>query len=261
MRWLFSLAAFLASACLAQEVTTEWKGLTLNANLVVVDDVGKRPVFLVLHGTWAHSGMEIIEATQTGLADRGFSSIAPTLSLGESDRTGFRDCSSPFDMRHEHAVDELGVWLEYLARQGVESVVLVGHSRGAAQVSLFQNQQPASMVSGLVLMGPMVFRENDHQRSGNRFLQCEDVQVTEDVIRSYYAADPVKHTPDLLHHIDVPVMVFLGSEDEIARWNQSEVSDVDRRDKQSVHVVEGADHFFRDLYLDDVLDKVVEYRW
>ncbi len=260
MRWLV-LLPFLATQSFADEISTEWQGLKLNANLVLAESDSSQPIFLVLHGTWAHSGMEIIEAIQAGFADRGFSSIAPTLSLGESDRTGFRDCSPPFNMRHEHAVDELGVWLDYLQQQGFESIVLLGHSRGGSQVSLFQSEKQSALVKGLVLLGPMVFRDKEPPRDRNKLLQCEDVKVDAEVVSSYHSADPIKHTPDLLKVVGVPAMIFLGEEDQIAIWNEDEISEVRERAEQTVHVIDGADHFFRDLYIDDVLDLVADYSW
>ena len=130
--WLTLVSALPAQG---EVVHQEINGLRVSASLVLAEEAAPQgPVFLILHGTWAHAGMEIIEGLQTGLAERGFSSLAPTLSLGESDRSGFRDCAPPFHMRHEDAVEELGVWVQYLKGRGYGELVLVGHSRGAAQV-------------------------------------------------------------------------------------------------------------------------------
>lgn len=260
MRWILCFS-LLANPAFAEQVSTSWGEMQLNANFVGTKSNFSQPLFLVLHGTWAHSGMEIVEATQQGLADRGYASIAPTLSLGESNRKGFRDCAGPFPMRHEHAIDELGVWLAYLRGLGYREVVLVGHSRGAAQVSLFQRRENNPMVRGLVLLGPMVFRDSGIDLPNDRILHCQNAEADPSAIRSYHTSNPPKHTPKLLEGVNVTTLVLLGSEDEVAKWHDTEISVVRDRDRQSVHVIEGADHFFRDLFLDEILDLVAEVRW
>ena len=68
---LLAMASFAAAGGVAaEEVTLEYRGLTLNANLETVDDPSGGMVLLV-HGTLAHNGMEIIAALQGLLAERG----------------------------------------------------------------------------------------------------------------------------------------------------------------------------------------------
>ena len=250
----FVLLVLLAASAHGEVVEQSHGNLIVTANLEgSASEDRDRPVFLVLHGTWAHAGMEIIQALQGGLADRGFASLAPTLSLGESRRAGFRGCREPFLMKHGDAVAELALWAGYLEAAGHTHIVAVGHSRGGAQVALFQAEAPRPSVKRLELLAPMVFREPRTLEPG-QFLNCRDVTVPADVRAAYYSAKPEKHTPALLEKVSIPVRVFLGTEDEITQWTAAE------KEAASAGTVDidGAGHFFRDLYLDDVLDVMVE---
>ncbi len=276
-RILVAALALLVSAPLAaEEVRLQQGDLTLVAKRV--GGTASGPVFLILHGTWAHYGMEIIQALQAGLAERGYSSLAPNLSLGLDARTGFRSCDGNYPMRHDAAVQELAAWVELLEGEGVQELVLVGHSRGGAQVALYL-QAPASIVRGAVLLAPMVFdaaavleqftRDNGADVAARLqsaadmglvgpvdFLNCADARVPAGTLRSYYGPEPVKHTPALLAGIEVPVQVFLGTADEVARWSSAEIEHAESRPNVRVHEIEDAGHFFRDLFTEDVLDLV-----
>lgn len=71
---------------------------------------------------------------------------------------------------------------------------------------------------------------------------------------SYYAVDPAHDTPSVVSTTSVPTLVVIGSEDTIS-------PDLSERDFGSADVVEieGADHFFRDLYADDLVDAALRF--
>ena len=264
----------------AEQISLRYGELTLLANRVGAEDAG--PLFLILHGTWAHYDMEIIRSLQEGLAERGYRSVAPNLSLGLSARKGFRDCDGNYRMRHEDAAAELAAWIEHLKAEGEGDIVLVGHSRGGAQAALYlQNADP--VVRGAVLLAPMVFdtqvqldefsrvngveaaaalraAADDDVLGPLQFLSCADARVPAATLRSYYGGKPEKHTPLLLTGVDVPVQVFLGSADEIARWSARDVEVASALPHVSVHQIEDAGHFFRDLFAEDVMDLMVTGR-
>src|SRR5690606_31014262 len=99
------------------------------ADLVQPEATEANGVLLIVHGTLAHKDMELIEALQTALADRGFASLAPSLTLGLDRREGMYDCAQPHTHAHEDAVAEIGAWVKWLKDNGTQQVWLLGHSR------------------------------------------------------------------------------------------------------------------------------------
>lgn len=260
----------------SEPIQTSFQGLRLNANLVAPSGPGAT-AYLIVHGTWAHHGMEIIAALQTALAERGQTSLAPTLSLGMDDRTGFLSCGAPMRANFLAVLDEIDHWVDYLASRGWNEVIIVGHSRGGAQVALYQTHYGRAARMGL--LAPMVWRWSDvtaeYDRHSDtpleevlsddrevigpyRLLRCDGVLAPRATFQSYYSPEVSRHTPALLEKITVPATVFLGTDDEITVWTEADR----KRALSNRHVriveIDGADHFFRDLYLEDVADELVE---
>jgi pimeloyl-ACP methyl ester carboxylesterase len=261
---------------------TTHDGLVLNANYHVPTSARER-IFLVVHGTWAHSGMEIVASLQGLLGERGAASLAPTLSLGQSDRSGFLPCAPEMLANHAAALAEIDHWVGFLQRQGWRSVVIIGHSRGGAQAAWYQASVRNRLVEELVLLAPMVWRESEvaaaydavskvplaevlkdargsnEQRIGPyRLLGCDDVLAPPSAFLSYYGASVPKHTPAILRDVAVPVSVLLGTADRITQWSDAERQSLAAKTNVRIIDVDGAGHFFRDLYLDDVVDQVME---
>ena len=279
---LLAPLALLTPLALAEPVQTTRQQLTLNANYQVPTAARER-IFLIVHGTWAHNGMEIIVALQELLAERGVASLAPTLSLGQDNRQGFLACAPELTPNHAAALAEIDHWMGYLERQGWQSVVVVGHSRGGAQVAWYQASMSNPLVAELALLAPMAWRHSEvaaaydaqsavpltavlaaaeqssRQSIGPyRLLRCDNVLAPPSTFLSYYGDGIPKHTPAILHNVTVPVRVFLGSADEVTRWSDEDREVLATQTDMTIIDIDGAGHFFRDLYLDDVVDQLVE---
>lgn len=288
--FLFAATLLLAPATQAGEVKITHQGLTLNANLELAP--GKTVadgVMLVTHGMLAHGGMELIAALQGLLKEKGWSSLAINLGLGVSNRKGMYDCAQPHTHRHADALDEIGLWLSWLEGQGAKSVVLLGHSQGGNQTARFVSERDRPTVSAVVLLAPATWDEQkaakgyearykqplkpileraqalvaagkggtQFERTG--FLYCADATVTAESFVAYYAPDTRRDTPSLLPKITKPVLVVAASQDEI-------ISDLPARaaahadgKRVQLKVIEGADHFFRDLYAEDAVEAIAAF--
>ena len=290
-RWqwlLWCMAIAWSSACIGASSTTELQiehnGLNLNSNFVTggEKDERERPIYLIVHGTWAHQGMEIIEALQELLEQHGVPSLAVTLSLGVDDRRGFLTCDDPILGNYAASVAEIDAWVGLLVEQGWRNIVIVGHSRGGAQVALYRTLHQIDQVQGLVLLAPALWHGDAvHARYGARseatldevleearstdaeligpypLLSCDRATARPSTFLSYYAATVPKHTPDLLTRVDVPVQVFVGSNDRIAQWSDQDHASLGEMEHVRFVEIDGAGHFFRDLYLDDVVDEML----
>jgi pimeloyl-ACP methyl ester carboxylesterase len=284
----FALAlALAATAANAKDVSLAHGGLTLNANLETVGAEWQQgPVVLMTHGTLAHGRMEIMEGLQAALKDRGISSLSMTLSLGLDNRRGMYDCARPHRHKHTDAVDEIGAWLGWLQAQGAARIALLGHSRGGNQTARFAATHPDAPVNAVVLvapqtwdqayatedyqkryakeLAPLVERARQLQAEGKGdtllahldFVYCPDTSATASAFVSYYAPDGRMDTPRLIPEIKVPVLVIAGSEDDTVKGLVEKVQPLADGQRVKLTVIDGADHFFRDLYADEVADAV-----
>lgn len=282
---LFFLSFAVFSAHASDVTQNNADGLGLTANLELAD--GKTVadgVVLLTHGTLAHNKMEIIVALQDALKARGISSLAPTLSLGIANRSGMYDCAVPHTHKHKDALDELGLWMGWLKDQGATNVVLAGHSRGGNQTAWFAARDPEAVVSKVVLIAPATNDpaktaagfEKSHNRplkdamseaqalvdagkgdtvmKGLGVLYCPGADVTAASFVSYYENDDRMHTPNLMGMIGKPTLVIAGSEDTVVEGLIEATQPLADAGKVELVVIDGAEHFFRDLFVDDVAD-------
>ena len=76
---IVGLASSLPAHAGSKTIELEINGLVAQADLVVPDGGSiKERIILITHGTLAHKDMELVEALQTVLADRGLPSLAHT---------------------------------------------------------------------------------------------------------------------------------------------------------------------------------------
>ncbi len=279
---------FVASAT-AQEVTIEHNGLTLNAELVLAEEKSMADgIVLLTHGTLAHNRMEIIAGLQGLLADSGVSTLAINLSLGLDNRRGMYDCSVLHNHRHQDAVGEMVAWLDWLEAQGARQIDLMGHSRGGNQIAWLAAEQDRPAIRKVVLLAPATwsaggskvdykkrykealeplvneaemyvgFGRGDVLLKETDFIYCADTTVTADAFFSYYKPDDRLHTPNLLPQINKPILVIAATEDKLYVPLKRDISPMVGSGVDFL-AVEGAGHFFRDLYLEEVVEQTVEW--
>lgn len=288
------LAATVASAS-AEEVSTRFRGLSLLGNLELAEGKGlESGVALIVHGTLYHRGMEIISDLQKHLKSRGTSTLAITLSLGIDRRTGPFDCGALHAHRPMDALDEIDAWIGWLKTSGATDIALIGHSLGGNQVAVYSAERNDPSVGSIVLLAPSTFdttrvAERYKARFGvelgeiladaqgkmraghavNRiegigFINCENATATAGSVVAWYGPDPRRHTPSLLPRITPRTLVIVAGSDEIVPDLADAVAPLARdagrgRGEIRVHTVEGADHFFRDLFLEDAADVIAEW--
>jgi len=270
----------------ARDVTLRHDGLTLNANLELAAGRGITDgVIVMTHSGLAHGRMETQAYLQELLKDSGYSSLAITLSLGVDNRHGMFDCQAVHRHRYADGAAEIGAWLDWLKQQGVRKTVLLGHSRGAAQTAMYMAGHDNSLVNAVVLLAPDTQATNDavaYQRRHHTplapvlqkaqaliqagkgqtvlehtgILYCADTRVTADTIVSYYGPDPRLDTPYLIPGIKKPVLVVIAGSDEVVVGYRDKFAPFVDGQRVQMKVVEGAGHFFRDLYADDAVDAI-----
>jgi len=90
------------------------------------------------------------------------------------------------------------------------------------------------------------------------FIYCEQTRATAAAFVSYYTPDSNMDTPSLITDIKPPVLVIAGSEDTAIKGLPEKVEPLADGKHVQLMVIDGADHFFRDLYSEDIADAVAE---
>ena len=279
-----------AAATSADEVTIKHNGITLNANRMVAEDQSaSSQTVLITHGTLAHNGMEIIETLQDLLAEAGLNSLAINLSLGIDNRHGSYDCAVPHTYKHTDAMGEISAWVDWLKKEGVAQIILMGHSRGGNQTAWYAAEEHDSAIKQVVLIAPATWSQqgavDGYQKryktdlavplkrakkmvangqgkalmKGVGFIYCADSQVSAEAFVDNYHPDSRRNTPNLFAKIDKPILLIAGSEDTVVKDliepSRQRLGDGANR----LIVIEGADHFFRDLYAEELVEGLTEF--
>ena len=277
MRKRFCLALLLLAAATgavrAEPVQIKPSLQRLNANLEL--PAGKTTadgVVVIVHGTLSWYGQETIAALQKNLKQRGLGTLAITLSLGVDDRQRTRRCDVVHDYAMAGARREVGLWLEWLKGQNARTVDLLGFSRGGAQVASMAPELPT--VRKIVLLAPTFAtsveqaeiykrsfghdlaaeieeaRKNPLARRTVDFLTCKQAPVLNATFLDGYNEMP----PRLAARTGHPTLVIVAGKDEV-------VPDLTKNLPSDIKpvVIDGADHFFHDLYGEEAADAIAKF--
>jgi pimeloyl-ACP methyl ester carboxylesterase len=279
----------------AEVVHQEYLGLEVNANLEVAagKSLEKDGGVLIVHGSAAHHRLDVVAGLQQNLKARGMNSLAITLSLGLPKRTGMFDCALEHDHRHADASDEIVAWVEWLQKRGASRITLLGHSRGGSQAALALVERADAGVAGLILAAPLyqteaeiatryaeafgqplapllaTARKKIEDGEGDMllqvpgFLHCRPAKVTAAAFYDYYAPDPQYDVLALLGQIGMPALLILAGDDRVVPGLAGAVAAARAARRLPVGLaiatIDRADHFFRDLFGEDLADKVAAF--
>lgn len=296
MRWLVGLIALLALATSAgaaeQELELSLDGRTTLATLRTPSSMGPdTPLVVMTHGTLAHKDMEVIQGIAKALEQRGIASLAHTLSLGLDRRKGMYDCAARHDYVVEDAIAEIGAWVA--RARGMSRLVLAfGHSRGGNQVARYLAAGETPPVAGAVLLAPVTAKVEADLRasyaqtygkplepllelatksiSAGRggewmdvpgFIYCRNAMVTARALASFYGPDAGQDTVALVARVKPPVLILVAAKDTVVPDVAASFASLAGSGGGRVQLdeIEDADHFFRDLFADDVADRIAEF--
>ena len=174
----------------------------------------------------------------------------------------------PHSHRANDAIDELGVWVNWLRTLGTKKISLLGHSRGANQAAKYVLTGDTP-ISSLVLLAPpardsslaaselqtLASMKEDDWLSDVNFLHCDAAKVQVASYLSYLGSNANTDTVALLPDIEIPTLVISGSDDQVSSGLGDRMTAA-VSDSVSHIEIDGAGHFFRDLYLYDVVDAI-----
>lgn len=260
---------FTSVHCFAEPLQQQYKGMQLNAKTNIdTAELKDRRVFVIVHGTLAHNSMEIIDSLLSILEEEGEAALALTLSLNVNDRKGMFSCDLKHTHQHEDASEEIKLWIDWLSAQGAKSVVLIGHSRGGAQVVDYMKQSQDERVQKAVLIAPPKSRKGASKKvtvladSGDikleQFLHCGDSIASASSYASYYGEHPANSTLTTLKALSQSIAIVLGSEDNVVKPKTWEAL-APLPSNVELTTIPGADHYFRDLYAYEIVEYMLDW--
>ncbi|MBT3548778.1 MAG: alpha/beta hydrolase [Gammaproteobacteria bacterium] len=237
-------------------------------------------IFILLHGTRGHNNLELISSLRDSLDENSIDSLSINLSYGIKNRNSdFLAC----EIEHDHTVDEslkeIELWYRYAIDDGYKKIYLVGHSRGGQDIMNFYenlNTRYQALTDSIFLLAPISDNTSDHifnykkkgidikvindnDKLNIDFLGCNNARVQGESFKSYYYNLDALSTIDALKVTRARVYVITASDDTIAPLTHSKVEKiVEDKTNIELHQVDGADHFFRDFYFDDLMDMITE---
>ena len=296
MRWLMGLIVLLVLArpggAAEQELELSINGRAALATLrMPASMTPDTPLVVMTHGTLAHKDMEVIQGVAKALEQRGIASLAHTLSLGLDHRKGMYDCATRHDYAADEAVAEIGAWVTR-AKGMSRFVFTLGHSRGGNQLARYLAASETPPVAGAVLLAPTTagaeagLRTSYAQTYGKPlepllekatkavaagrggewmdapgFIYCRNAVVTARAFASFYAADASQDTAALIARLKLPVLVLAATKDTVVPDVIASFMPLADSSGGRVQLdkIEDADHFFRDLFAEDVADRIAEF--
>ena len=261
------------------------KSIKINANYYT-NSHSNNTAAISIHGTRGFKTMEIVSVLSENLLDLNIDTIAPNISYGVNNRNdSFLTC----DMNHNHNrhanINEIVRWFSYAIEKDYKNIILIGHSRGGQDVlnayKKILEVYPAESkkISSIVLLAPLTdnFDEiNDHLQKRNNttmtqlldmdgdsliemnFLNCSNAMVKISSFLSYYNISRQDETIQILKDIKISTNVFTASEDTFVPKTHSKIAKINNSNINLVQV-EDSDHFFRDLFLDEVIEILSEF--
>ncbi|MDD2893486.1 MAG: alpha/beta hydrolase [Halothiobacillaceae bacterium] len=287
---LMSLSALALAPLHAEEVTTKLDNLTLRGNLELASGKSvKDGVVLITHGTLAHNNMELVKSMQSGLQAKGYNTLAINLSLGLDKRvSSMYDCPTPHVHKHTDAVGEIAAWTTWLKDKGATRIALMGHSRGGNQTAWALAEKDDAAITAAILVAPQTWEAGYHLKDYKEryktdlapllakaeklvaegkgdtlmdmdFIYCEKTRAAAKSVVSYYKDDARMDTPTLLAQSKKPVLVIIGSVDSTVKGLPEKMAKVADGKRIKAYTVEGADHFFMDLFMDEVVEQTAAF--
>ena len=234
-----------------------------------------KPLLVFVHGFLQTRTFSTVNRLLNSLHDSGYPVLAPTLSLGVSNRAQALPCESI----HLHSLggdtDEIERWVRWASERGYEEIVLIGHSAGSVNISAYLAGKAHPAVKKSILISlthygpgrPAAYETEELARKARDMLKkgddglgkfalayCKEYVSTAKNFLSYYDWSDKAVLKAIKYNMSNNY-VIIGSADERIKksWLNSLQTATD-----GVIVIEGASHFFDQAHEFDLIDSVEE---
>ena len=234
-----------------------------------------KPLLILIHGFLQTRSFSTVDRLFNALHDDGFPVLAPTLSLGISNRAQALPCESIHLHSLDSDTDEIHQWVNWASLQGYKEIVLIGHSAGSVNITAYLAKHTHPAVKKTILISltyygpdrPAAFEAKEHAQMARDMLQkgdngiekfalafCKEYVSTPKSFLSYYDWSD----QNILQAINLETsknFIIIGSADERIRekWLHSL-----QNSTENIIVIKGATHFFDQSHEFDLLDTIEE---
>jgi len=275
---LFSITFLLLLSFQSQAEMVSHKiansNLTAEANYF--DGDPNKPAVIIIHGFLTTNKFHTVVSIANILKEEGFTTLAPTLTLGINRRKSSLKCNSIHTHTLQSDVDEIASWVNWLTKKGHKNIILIGHSSGSQEILEYLKTNPSKNVSKAIftslfyfegkelgtLENEIIFAKNSIQKNQNQphkysFLFCKNnYSATPQSYLSYLKLDR-QYILDSLKNLTIPTYTIMGSVDK--RYLKVGLSWIDDLKATGTHVIEikGANHFFSSEHEFDLQDHII----
>jgi len=278
-RLIYTFIMLLGSILTASTALSEERQISLNIknNISATASYSagnkSKPAVLLLHGFLVTRNNATLKNLTTAIHDEGYTTLAPTLSLGIDKRKQSLACEAI----HTHTMDgdtsEIKLWVQWLIKNGHKKIILLGHSFGSLNMLVFLKQHPSPEISyaiatSLIDIEHAIGKQSvtdqlkeaySQIKKNNKSLQeykisyCKKFISTAETFVSY-AKWNKKHILSLLKSIKTPVHIIMGEKDQ--RMEKKWPATLSRHGT-IVDIIPGANHFFSDEFEFELHDQVL----
>lgn len=246
-------------------------GVAATADYVAGDRA--KPAILLIHGFLQTREFPTVVALARSLQDAGYTTLAPTLSLGIPHRKQSLPCEAVHRHTMEDDVDEIARWVKWLKARGNKSIVMFGHSFGSLQLLAYlQNARDpaikgyigASLIeaqTGKLAREPLLADLESRVRSGQHALVthplsfCGKYVSTPAGLLSYARWDQPQ-TLAALKKVPVTTLLIMGDADPmLAPGWLTALGHVE----VPIVVVKGANHFMDGMHEFDLIEQTTVF--
>lgn len=245
----------------------------LNATASYIQGEATKPAILMIHGFLSTRNHATLKNLNIAIADEGYSTLAPTLSLNINQRKQSLACEAIHTHTMHSDIKEIESWVNWLISHGHKKIILLGHSFGSLHMLVYlQNKNPAvsyAIASSLIDLEHAIGTQkvNSQLEKARHDIKNADTRLQEYRIsyckkfvstpRSFasYAEWNKENILNLLANLTTPVHIIMGGGDK--RMDQNWSSTLMQQGSK-LSIINGANHFFSNEYEFELHDKVLE---
>lgn len=227
---------------------------------------------VILHGFLQTREFPTVRRLAQSLAESGHPVLTPSLSLGVTLRRQSLPCEAIHTNDMEQDLDEVEVWVRWLAERTGRTPALFGHSAGATLIAAYlaRPARPPVRATGLVGLTYFGFSRGaplsrrtalslvavgDEGMHPFALVFCDRYVTTPAKVLSYYAWS-AERIARALAATDVPTLILVGGADE--RIDQAWAATL-RSDLVTITTIPDAEHFFDGAAEFDLADHVENF--
>lgn len=273
---LFLLTILAISGSIAAKEISIQLPNSLHAFAEYTEGSKDKPAVLILHGILQTHNFSTIQRIGDHLAESGYTTLRPTISLGIDSRKKSMACEAIHAHTMDADIEEIAQWVEWLKEQTNQPIILIGHSLGAGQLIAYLDKykDKHEMPERLILVSLAYFGNRPNSNATKSeiekarraitngklgpsvygFTYCKDYVAPPEAYLSYFDWDQQRIT-DGLKEIQTQTSLLFGSGDK--RIDQTWPIEL-KEMGMDVYVVDDADHFFHGDHEFDLLDFIDE---